>query len=597
MRMTFRLVKHALVLAVFLVLSLLWLRPLPAHFASRFPGEIDVWIQAWNQWWMDKALLDLHVNPWVTDHAFHPTGVELYFHAFSPLNSLLAVPLRHAFGPVVALNLVFLATFVLSGYGAYLLAHRLTGSALAGYVSGYVYAFSPYHFERVNQLEHATIQWFPFLLLALWRLTETRAKRWGAAVAGAFLLIFYSNIYYGLSAALLLGLFFLGDLVASGRRREAGAGDWIASWLIAFLGMACGTGLFLREVLRVAAQPGRFHVPLWVNAQQSLDLLAFLTPAPGNPLFAGWPLVARLNASFTGWESTGYLGYSVLALAAWGVWWSSSPRRWSLLALAGVFLVLSLGPVLHIAGRVVGGDGWPLVLPQAFLQKAPFIGAARVPARYIAVAMLPLAALAGLGAAQLAAGRHRGWLVPLLALLALEYGTAPLVTSPARTPAYCGLIAADAADCAVLDLPIRLDEDPAEWWRAFDPDRRGWYQVRHGKKSFTGPISHTALTARHYRFLLDSPLLGPLVRFGPVRGALDRDAARAEMKRLRLKYIVLQRYLYERLGAEEWERDRRQIEEEWGLQILHADADVVVFRAYDEDTAAAFPLANSDRTF
>lgn len=589
-----RITRHIGVLLVFLALSLLWLRPLPIHFASRFAGEIDVWIQAWNQWWMDKALLELHVNPWATDYAFHPTGVELYFHAFSPLNSLLAVPLRHLCGPVVALNLIFLATFVLSGYGAYLLAHRLTGSTPAGFVAGYIYAFSPYHFDRVNQLEHATIQWLPFLLLALWRLTETRAKRWGAAVAGAFLLIFYSNIYYGLSAGLLLGLYFLGDLVVS--RRAAGRRAWITSWLTVFLGIACGTGLFLREVLRVAAQPGRFHVPLWVNARQSLDLLAFFTPAPGNPLFASCPLIARLNESFTGWETTGYLGFSVIALAAWGLWRSASPRRWSLLALAGFFLVLSLGPVLHVAGRVIGGDGWLVVLPQALLQKAPFIGAARVPARYIAVAMLPLAVLAGMGTAQLAAGRRRRLLVPLLALLVLEYWTAPLVTSPARTPDYCGLIAADDADCAVLDLPIRLDEDPAEWWRAFDPDPRGWYQVRHGKKSFTGPISHTALTARHYRFLLDSPLLGPLVRFGLPRGALPRAAALAEMKKLRLKYIVLQRYLYDRMDSAEMERDRRLLAEEWGLQLLREDADVLVFRAFDGDTAAAFPLANSGHT-
>jgi drug/metabolite transporter superfamily protein YnfA len=575
---------HATGLGVFTILSLFWLWPLPLHLTSRLPGEHDIWLFLWNFWWVKKSLLELATSPFWTDWAFHPPGVSLLYHALTPLNSLLAIPFGSG---ILAYNTLFIASFALSGYATYLIAHHVTGKISPAILAGYVYAFSPFHWSHLHHLEHLSIQWTAFWFLALLRLKERRTTGRAFAAGIAFALVFYVNTYLGLFSVILGAIWMTFDLVAS--RRVEGFRPVLRSY-----GLVTSVGGFLTAPVIVAmarqiGDPGLFKVPLWIKSAQSLDLLALITPGRLNPLLGEWHPLMPLYDRFTAGEPTGYLGLSVIALAALGALRHPDSRRRIFLALAGIFVLLSLGPVLHVAGRAEFG-GFFLPLPQAVLQDLPAIGSARVPARYLSVAMLFVALLAGMGYEALRAfgarhgdpARHgrlgKGMTVLAAALVVVEYATGAIQTTEPRRPEYCAAIAEDPTDVAVMDLPLRISRDPKEWWRAADPANDfGWLQTLHGKRSLTGPISHTALNRRNFLFFLESRSLKPLVsEEADTGGWPDRKAALAELARLRIRYFVLHREFYRRMGRAALERDQNYLASHLGLgRWIETDGTIV----------------------
>lgn len=500
---------HLVALLFFFVASLLLLRPLPSRFFDGLQGYGDIWMVTWNFWWAKKSLLS-GLNPFHTDYLYYPNGVSMYFHAFSPFNAFLSVPLGLVMNPCAVNNFFFIASFVLAGYAGFLLTHHLTGNIPASLMAGYIYTFSPYHFSHRHQVEHFSIQWPAFLVLALLRFRD-RPTPARAGVAGLlFLVTFYSNVYYGLYMAIFVVLFF----------STAPSKRW---WI--FLGVA-GIGLF-PYLVKMFSVPSGFKSPFWIHVHQSQDLLAFFTPSSHNPIFAS--AVAPVYERFTSGEPIGYLGFSVIALALFGI----EKKHRFLAGITLLFLVLSLGPFLHVGGRIL-----PVPLPQMILQHLPVISAARVPGRYISVAMIGLSMLAGLGAAHLWRGGRKKLVGFLGIVLVVEYFNAPMLITDPPYPAYTRIIAADPDDCVIMDLPHPVSNDPAEWWRSSDPDTRGWYQTLHGKKSMTGPASHTALNRNHFLYLINTPALAP---FTTDSDFPDRAIAKEEIKKLNLRYFILHR--------------------------------------------------------
>ena len=120
--------RHTWVLSAYLLLGLILTWPLVAHLATHVPGDgIDDPSLAWNLWWVKHALVDLPQNPFISAWQFWPIGINLAFYTLTVLNGMLGVPLVSAFGVIPAYNLLLLSSFVLGGYGAYLLALDFVG--------------------------------------------------------------------------------------------------------------------------------------------------------------------------------------------------------------------------------------------------------------------------------------------------------------------------------------------------------------------------------------------------------------------------------------------------------------------------------------
>ena len=60
---------------------------------------------------------------------FYPISINLGFYTLTPLNGLLSVPLQTGLSLVVANNLILLSSFVLGGYGVFLLDPHGLGQA------------------------------------------------------------------------------------------------------------------------------------------------------------------------------------------------------------------------------------------------------------------------------------------------------------------------------------------------------------------------------------------------------------------------------------------------------------------------------------
>ncbi|MFV9507739.1 MAG: hypothetical protein AB4911_24575, partial [Oscillochloridaceae bacterium umkhey_bin13] len=151
-------------------------------------------------------------------------------------------------------------------------------------------------------------------------------------------------------------------------------------------------------------------------------------------------------------------GLAVLGLVAYacGRTWQ---RAWPWLLLALFLLGLALGPELKLVGQPTG-----VPLPFLLLDLvAPFRNASR-PSLFVALALLPLGLLAGLGL-QLLLTPVTGRLVPRRAFAALlivtviaEYLVAPwTLTSIRSDPRYAQLLQADPTPGALLELPLRTN--------------------------------------------------------------------------------------------------------------------------------------------
>ena len=217
----------ALALYTLLALALTW--PLVAHFATHVTGDgIDDPSLAWNLWWVKLRLVeqlnpDLFHSGWM----FHPVDINLAFYTLTPLNGLLSIPLQLALGLTVANNLLLLSSFVLGGFGTYLVVRQLlhlwgwrNGAGVAAAVlAGGIYAFASakFFYAALGQFNIASSQWIPFCVLYLVRMVSApgmRGKLREGALAGLFLVFqAWAELTYASFLLLFIGLLFAWSLL------------------------------------------------------------------------------------------------------------------------------------------------------------------------------------------------------------------------------------------------------------------------------------------------------------------------------------------------------------------------------------------------
>lgn len=218
-----RVQQYPLVFLGYAILAVALTYPLVLHLGDRVPvenfGESDAAEYLWVLWLAEKKPLSVLFSSH-TDYVFYPTGVSLGFSATSPLNALIFLPLRHFFGLITAYNLLVLMSFVLSGFGVFLLTQFILSGDSDNkgvdwrpcFLAGFVYAFSPYHFHEVfvGHLSLLAIEWIPFAVLFFLRLFHEQYQRLRDVFLAAFFLFLvgFSEMQY-LGFVLLFFLFYL----------------------------------------------------------------------------------------------------------------------------------------------------------------------------------------------------------------------------------------------------------------------------------------------------------------------------------------------------------------------------------------------------
>ncbi len=540
--------SNLMVLLAYLALALVLTYPLIAHFNTHVPGSetwaFDEYSFVWSQWWVKHALFDAHTSLLFTRHVFYPLGVNLASFTVLWTNAILGLPLQFAFGLIPAVNATVLATFVLGAFGVYLLVGYLfqvsgfrfqvgqfetLNLQLVTFTAGAVFAFASSRmvYAALGHYTVLTTQWFPFYILFLMKTvqaTQVAATpvpsrpaatladegRLGVVVAavsnrpksewknpllaGLFAaLAFYSDAAH----APLLVLFTL--LYLAFEWRAARAPRVLARLAVMTLVAALIYAPLLVPLVGEMFFSG-YQLPGWGHAEKLLvDLVGLITPTSLHPLNRHWvqelDAVRQGNSQFVD-VNTVFLGYATLALAMLGALvYRKKLALWIVAVIA--FVILSLGPLLHINGQsIFDFDGLQVTFPMPFLflHYIPFLKENRVPNRYSILVMLSLAvlvafALAWTGQKFKVQSSKLAILLPFafLLLTLFEHLALPLPLTDARVPEVYAQIAREPGEFAILSVPLG-------WRNSFtmqgaEDTRTQYYQSVHGKFLFSGNTS------------------------------------------------------------------------------------------------------------
>ncbi len=529
-----RYTHHIIALVGYLVLTLIMTFPLVTEFTTAIPGDgFDGWQNYWNLWWVKKALLDLGTNPFFCDYVYYPTGASLYFHTLNIFNGLLTVPVQALFGWTVAYNFVVVFSFVVGGYGTYLLVYQLgAGSAspslrgrLAAFVAGLVFTFSPYHFAHLlGHMQLISLEWLPFCVLfiakaldsvinhkarptvGLKRMRGWLAYSWPAAVF--LVLTFLCEWGYYVMYLALFTLLYTGYVILKGRRIWEPVARTGLIWLL-FIVLVSP---ILAPMAVEAIKTTEYLTPAFAQSLAlSADLLAFFTPNEMHPLWGNWARARSERFTTTTSERMAFAGYTSLVLGALALWKRRQRAGFWALSLL-VFFLLALGPVLHVGGQAVTVLGATVPLPYIVLYRLlPFVRLSRSISRFDVMVMLSLAVLVGSGVGWLTGwvarcldgrrgGRLGGWVIGGVAggLICFEFLAVPYPMTEVEVPSFYRQVAQEPGDFVLMELPMNWDR-PIHMFN----------QVYHGKKLIAAyfgkpnPLSVVKKTPvlQHFRYL------------------------------------------------------------------------------------------------
>jgi hypothetical protein len=298
---------------------------------------------------------------------------------------------------------------------------------------------------------------------------------------------------------------------------------------------------FGERLLQDQSQPEIY----WRSSPPGVDLLAYVMPNPNHPLW-GAPFhetILRWSGRPDGFEEfTAALPLVAIGLIAYA-WrrtqWRPVPGLWIAL---GAYILLSLGPFIHIAGYNTHIPG-----PWALLRYVPVLGLARSPARIAVLALLCFAMMFAVALKHVtdsAPEKRRMMLAVTGLLLLFELLPAPRTLYSAEIPSLYRTIAADPDELArVLELPFGV-RDGASSLGNFSALSQ-YYQTLHGKKLIGGYLSRVSTERKNaYRRL---PMLRALMTLSegePIATDVEEAALAGSdnfLFRSHVKYIVVDR--------------------------------------------------------
>ena len=356
-----------------------------ARIADHLPSDVgdpvlNAWILAWNAARFRHGIERLWDAP-----NFFP-----YPHTLTYSDHLLGIavftaPVQWLTGnPVLTYNVAFIASWVLSAGGMYVLARSLTGRADAAVIAAAVYTFAPLRISHTPHLQWLMTGWLPLSLWALHRYFATGAWRFAIASGACFLLQALTASYFMYFALLPLALVGIAELRRTHipARRMFMQGAVVALLLTAAIlpvARAYYSNRQQHAMRRSMEDIIHFSADLrdFVSAPHQLAIWRLL-PAGGSDheLFPGLVAIVLGIVAVAGFRrrSTTVVVYSAIAIAAFVLSFGPEPAAW------GHRLPFP-GPYRLLLAIVPGLDGL------------------RAPARLATVLVLALGVLAAFGAA------------------------------------------------------------------------------------------------------------------------------------------------------------------------------------------------------
>jgi hypothetical protein len=444
-------------LLLYSVLSVILTYPVIRNLWHAVPGDLgdpllNLWILGWD---LHKGLQFADNDFWQAN-VFYPAPDVLAYSEHLYASALLGLPVYLFSGSLIlTYNLLFLSSFVLSGWGMYLLVKDLTEREAPALVCGTIFAFCPFRFAHLWHLQLLTSQWIPFVFLFLNRFLKRSSYTNVLLFTLFFLLQALACGYYALFTGLFVGLFIGYHLYT---QRELLRWDLCRKLLISVFAILLCASPFLYPYLQARRLYGLSR-SVGETIQFSADLTSYICAPPINKLWG------PITQQFDKIEGQLHPGLTLIVLAAVGAVVSfkrgqAAPpqRRMAGFALLTAIsaLTLSLGPKIHLLGRFIFPGPYFFVY-----MLVPGFDGLRVPARLALFFVFGAALLAGYGIrAIMQHTRNPKWIVSILgALVLVEYFSVPIpmATVPGKgepLPVYQWL-GRQTGNLPIVELPIQ----------------------------------------------------------------------------------------------------------------------------------------------
>ncbi len=452
------------VLLLFIVLTVGFTWPVAHYMRTAFVDHGDPILNAWILAWDVHQIFN---NPLKLFEAnvFYPYPHTLAYSEHLLASSLIAMPFILIWkNAILGLNVVFLFSFVFSGWGMYLLIRELAENVfspgsfaerhaeIAGVVGGIIFAFCPFRFGHLCHLQLLTIQWLPFTFLYFHRFIRTNRFRDLFIFTLFFLLLCFSCLYYACYASIAL---FIAFCFFARKKHIPG--------LLLFIFLSAAAIFPVARIYSGIQKEMGFKRSAREVRLYSAKLRNYYAVPPNNVLYR--KVLRRFSG---GGEKELFPGAVALILAVYGFIGirrmsgqtcrggaclhpgrpqgsplHASPGRikWFYFTLFIVFLLLSLGTYFD--------------LYRFLYSHLPGFKGLRVPARFAIMVVFALSVLAGFGVL-----RIKKWktfffiLIPLLLVLEYWSGTLNFFQKEQEVPEVYRWLAEEEDDTVIVELPI-----------------------------------------------------------------------------------------------------------------------------------------------
>ena len=398
---------HLIVVILYIFLTIVLTFPLILHMDKYLDSgdpAFNTWVLAWDV----HSLTTDPINLFNTNIFYPLTNNTLAFSEHLIADMLIALPaILITHNPILAYNLILFLSFVISGFGMFLLIKYYIKDNYSAFLGGVVFAFCTIRFAHIGHMQLLTAQWMPFALLYLDKFLRKGDYRNLALLYMFYVLQILSCWYLAFYITITLGVYTLSIFITNkDLRKNLFQRSYQMKAILFIICTLAVVAPFAYPYIQVAQEYG-FTRTLDEVSFYSADVGDyFLTPT--NNLVYGtisYPFQANRNTA----EHALFPGITVIILSLYGLFLLmrfklNGESRLALvnvsntiqniyLLIALIAFILTLGYPLHFFGHILN-----INLPYKYLfDYFPGFKSMRVPSRFGFIVMLSLSVLAAYG--------------------------------------------------------------------------------------------------------------------------------------------------------------------------------------------------------
>ncbi len=482
------------VVILYIILTMVLTFPLILHMDK----YLDLGDPAFNTWvlaWDVHSLTTDPLNLFNTNIFYPLTKNTLAFSEHLIADMLVAFPviiITH--NPILAYNIILFLSFVLSGFGMFLLINYYIKDDYSAFLGGIVFAFCTIRFAHIGHLQLLTAQWMPFALLYLDKFLHKGDSKNLAILYVFYVLQILSCWYHAFYITITLGVYTLCIfMINKDLRRNLFQHSFQIKSILFLICTLAVVAPFAYPYIQVANEYG-FTRTLDEVSFYSADVGEYLLTPINNLVYGmpSYPFPANWNFS----EHSLFPGITVIMLSLYGIFLLmklkldgknrlalinlSNKMQNIYISIALIAFILSLGYPLHFFGHILNID-----LPYKYLfEYLPGFKSMRVPSRFGFIVMLSLSVLAAYGLNRFIESKPKikkvaiSFIFVLLIISESLYipvfgGTMPVGR---EIPDVYQWLANESGDFAIVELPSELYSD----------SKYMYYSIYHWKKLVNG---------------------------------------------------------------------------------------------------------------